>query len=291
MKICQSLAGLCLVALLSACGGGGGDSSSTSTGPSTQIPPPSETPVVLGGTPSAPTSVGLSSDNVVNNNPFNNYFKYAAVAGERLIVRVNLSIPLSDTQFARCASNPGTGATPSSYASQIHVYSQGNARVGGICGEDLRYTFAETGVHIFIFDFPSNDSGFFNAASIKGDTPVRFLEIGNGSPIEPKKLSTITSNLINANVFFNYYWFSAAKGETIVVNSTLAVPLSAQQKTRCAANPDSHNSQIYVYDAKLQQVGLACGESMRFVVPVSGNYVIQPNFGATAGVFHVNVLK
>lgn len=291
MKICQSLAGLCLVALLSACGGGGGDSSSTSTGTSTQIPPPSETPVVLGGTPSAPTSVGLSSDNVVNNNPFNNYFKYAAVAGERLIVRVNLSIPLSDTQFARCASNPGTGATPSSYASQIHVYSQGNARIGGICGEELRYTFAETGVHVFNFDFPSNGSGFFNAASIKGDTPIRFLEIGNGSPIEPKKLSTISPNLINENVFFNYYWFSAAKGETIVVNSTLAVPLSAQEKTRCAANPDSHNSQIYVYDAKLNQVGLACGEGMRFIVSESGNYVIQPSYGAKSGMFNVNIVK
>lgn len=216
-----------------------------------------------------------------------NDFKYAAVAGERLVIRVNLTTPLSDTQFARCNSNPGTGAIPSSYASQIHVYNSSNVRIGGVCGEDLTYTFPETGLYIFNFEFPSNGSGFFNAASLKGDAPVAFLEVGSGFPVGPKKINTTTANPIGSNVFINYYWISAAKGETIVVNTTLNQPLSAQQNTRCAANSGSHNSQIYVYDSKLNQVGIACGESIRFAVPESGNYIFQFNYGSqSSGVFN-----
>ena len=141
------------VLALTACGGGGSD-----TGSSTPIAEVQKT--VLGGTAKAPSIVGFDAQNIVNNNSFNNYFKYAGVTGERLVIHVNLTTPLSDTQTARCASSPGTGATRSGYDSQIHIYDTNNIRVDGVCGEDLTYTFSENGVKVLNFEFPSNGSGF-----------------------------------------------------------------------------------------------------------------------------------
>lgn len=259
--------------VLTACGGGSGgsDSGAVSQAPVTVTPKPPES--ILGGTPSAPVFLGLDSKNIINNNSFNNYFKYAGVAGERLVIRVNLTIPMSDLQRSRCSYSTDANGT------QVYVYNSNNVKVGGVCGEDLTYTFTETGTFIFDFEFPSNDSGFFNAASLKGDAPVKFLEAGVGSPSEPKKLNTASANSIGRNVFLNYYWISATKGETIVVNTVLNQPLSGQQKARCSAAPDSFNTQILVYNSKLNRVGLSCGETMRFEIPENGNYIFQFNYG------------
>ena len=207
-----------------------------------------------------------------------------------MVIRANLTTPLSDIQFARCSSNPGTGTAPSSYASQIHIYDSNNARVGGICGENLTYTFPQTGTYVFNFEFPQNGSGFFEAAALKGDDPVKFLEVSSGAPNEPKKLNTANVNSIGNDVFFNYHWISAMKGETIVINVALNQPLSDVQKTRCTANPGSNNSQIYVFDSKLNQVGIVCGQSIRFTASESGNYIFQFNYGSqSSGI--VNVAK
>ena len=262
------------VLVLTACGGGSGgsDSGAVIQAPVTVAPKPPES--VLGGTPSAPVFLGLDSKNVINNNSFNNYFKYAGLAGERLVIRVNLTIPMSDLQRSRCSASPDTNGT------QVYVYNSNNVKVSGVCGEDLTYTFNETGTFIFNFEFPSNDSGFFNAASLKGDAPVKFLEAGTGSPSEPKKINTASANLIGSNTFLNYYWISAAKGETIVVNTLLNQPLSGQQKARCGASPEGYNTQILVYNAKLNRVGLSCGETIRFQIPENGNYVFQFNYGS-----------
>lgn len=268
---------------LAACGGGGGGNGTSNVVTAGQAPvePPVDTAIVLGGTASAPALLGLNSKNTISNNSFNNYFKYSAVAGERLVVRVNLNQPLSDAESARCASNPDA------YSTQIYVYNSKNVKVGGVCGEDLTYTFSETGVYVLSFDFPSNGSGFFNAASLKGDTPVKFLATGSGTPGEPKLVNTGSANSIGSNVFTNYYWIAASKGETIVINATLNQPLSAQQKTRCAANSAQLNSRIFVYDDKLNYVGVVCGEGIRFQVPQSGNYIFHFSYGSqNSGVFN-----
>lgn len=263
---------LAAVLVLTACGGGSGgsDSGAVSQAAATVAPRPPES--IVGGTPSAPVFLGLDSKNVINNNSFNNYFKYAGVAGERLVIRVNLTIPMSDLQRTRCSYSADTNGT------QVSVYNSNNVKVGGVCGEDLTYTFTETGTYILNFDFPSNDSGFFNAASLKGDAPVKFLEVGTGSPSEPKKLNTASVNSIGSNVFLNYYWISAIKGETIVVNTVLNQPLSEKQKSLCSYSAES-KTQILVYDAKLNRVGLSCGETIRFQIPENGNYVFQFNYG------------
>lgn len=274
---------LVIVLALTACGGGGSGSDVTGSKLLAQ-----EDAVVLGGSPSAPAVLSLNSKNIINNNSFNNYFKYVGVAGERLVLRVNLTIPFSVHENFTCLENPGSGATPSRYSSQIHVYNSNNVRVDGVCGEDLTYTFTENGVYIFNFDFSLNDSGFFNAASIKSDTPVKFLEVGSGTPVEPKKMNTNSANSIGNNVFYNYYWISAIKGETIVLSAMLNQPLSSGQNFSCAEQPKTAlNSHIYVYNSSLNQVGLTCGEKLRFIVPESGNYIFQFHYGTqSVGVFN-----
>ena len=266
---------------MTACGGGGSDTGSSA--PITEVQK-----TVLGGTANAPASVGFDAQNIINNNSFNNYFKYAGATGERLVIRVNLTTPLSDAQTSRCASSSGTGAIRSSYDSQIHVYSTSNIRVDGVCGEDLTYTFPENGVKIFNFEFPSNGSGFFNVASLNGNAAVKFSENGTGSPVEPKIINTASANSLGSNVFGNYYWISAGKGQTIVINTTLNQPLSSTQKARCASGP-GYKTQILVYNSQLNQVGLVCGDSLRFDVPENGNYVFQFNYGSqSAGVFNAS---
>lgn len=276
---------LLTVLSLSACGGGGGGSDTPVA--STPAPVAPVTSVNAGGTAIAPAVVALIEKNTLAVVTASNYFKYTAVAGERMVVRVNLTTPLSDTEAARCASSDGTGAIPSGYSTQIHIYNPSNARVGGICGEDLTYSFAESGTYVFNFEFPYNSGGYFNAASLTGIDPVAFVDAGAGTPVAPKKMSLTTTNAIGDNPFVNYFWVAAVKGETIVINATLNQPLTTEQKTRCSASSESHNSQIYVYDAKMNRVGLACSENIRYQVPESGNYIVQFNYGKqSAGIFN-----
>lgn len=275
-----------LFAALTACGGGGGGEQVVNV----SKPPATETQkTVSGGTPSAPASIGLGAINQISVSSFNNYFKYTGVAGERLVLRANLSVPLSDVQNSRCGSSPSTGTTPSAYDTQIHVYSPSGMRVDGICGEDLTYTFSESGERTFNFEFPSNGPGFFNAATLVGNTPVRFQQVGSGSPVEPKAISTTSANSIGTNVFNNYYWIPALKGELIVVSASLNQPLTSVQKSRCSANPGAYRTQIIVYNAQLTKVDLVCGENIRFFAPENGNYVFQFNYGSqSAGVFNAS---
>jgi hypothetical protein len=277
-RIIPAAISFAMTVMLSACGGGG------ATGSANQVPVV-ETPIppaiILGGTPSAPTFLSLDSKNAIDTNTFNNYFKYAGVAGERLVVRASLNSPLSDLQFSRCASNPG------GYATQIHVYGSNNVRLGGACDEELTYQFTDNAVYVLNFEFPSNAPGFFNVASLTGATPVKFLESGSGSPVQPKRVNTASNNPIGANDFFNYFWISAVKDETIVVNTTLNQALSDLQKGRCASSSGAYRTQIRVYNSTLNQVGLACGEGIRFKVPESGNYVLQFHYGSqSAGMFN-----
>lgn len=265
---------------LAACGGGGDGGTAS---------PPSE-PAPSGST-SSPKALSVDGGNTIGTDAFFNNFKHVASANERLVVRVNLAAPLNDTESARCASNPGTGSTPSSYASQIHVYDSRGVRVGGICGEDLTFAFPAAGTYLFNFEFPSNGGGTFHAAALRGASPVQYSDSGDGSPGRPKKLSTTTGNEISSNPFNGYYWVQAAQGETIVLAALLQRPLTQTQKTRCAAGAEStNNAQLRVFDALLTQVAVACGESIRFVAPTAGTFVIQTDYGVNGGTLNASRL-
>ena len=267
---------------LTACGGGGGGEGT--------VTPPTE-PVPSGSTTS-PKALSIEAANTFGTDAFFNNFRYVASADERLVVRVNLATPLSDTQSARCsASGLATGSSPSGYATDVHVYDSRGVRVAGICGEDRTFTFAAAGTYLVNIEFPSNGGGTFNAASLKGASPVQFSETGDGSPTRPKKLSTLTGNAIASNPFNDYYWVQAAQGETFVMAVQLQQPLTQVQRTRCAAGAEStNNAQFRVFDARLTQVAVTCGESTRFVAPAAGTYVIQTDFGANGGTLNASRL-
>lgn len=274
---------LCMLTVLSlaACGGGAEEETAT---PAT--PPPSPVPT---GSASSPKILSVEAANSIGADAFFNNFKYVASADERLVVRVNLAAPLSDTESARCASNPGTGASPSSYASQVHVYDSRGVRISGICGEDLIVAFPVAGTYSLNFEFPSNGGGTFHAASLKGASPIQFSDAGDGSPSRPKRLSELAGNSISNNPFNGYFWVQAAQSETIVLAVQLQVPLTTTQKTRCAAGAEAtNNAQLRVFDAGLTQVAVACGESLRFVAPAAGTYVIQTDYGVNGGVLNAS---
>lgn len=268
---------------LTACGGGGGGGDGRNA-----TPPSNSAPT---GSVSSPKILSVDAGNSIGTDAFFNNFKYEASANERLVVRVNLAAPLSDTESARCASSPGTGASPSSYASQVHVYDSRGVRVSGVCGEDLVVAFSVAGTYSLNFEFPSNRGGTFHAASLKGAAPIQFSEAGDGSPTRPKPLSTLTGNSIASNPFNNYFWVQAAQGATIVLAVQLQIPLTTTQKTRCAAGAEAtNNAQLRVFDASLSQVAVACGESLRFVAPATGTYVIQTDYGANGGILNASRL-
>jgi hypothetical protein len=128
-------------------------------------------------------------------------------------------------------------------------------------------------------------------ASLKGAAPVLFSDTGDGSPIRPKKLSTFTGNAIAGNPFNDYYWVQAAQGDAFVLAVQLQRPLTEVQKTRCAAGAEStNNAQLRVFDAGLTQVTFACGESLRFVAPAAGIYVIRADYGVNGGMLNASRL-
>lgn len=264
---------LCSI-LVGACGGGGDSSAPVGTAP----PPPSApaTPAATGSV-SSPKTLVLDAGNPFGADPFFNNFKYDGSLGERLVIRANLSTPMSDTQSARCASNPG-------YPTRIVVSNSSGAEVSAACSEELTFTFPAAGTYLFNFYFPDNGGGTFYAASLKGASPVQFSDSGDGSPSRPRKLSTVAGNSIASNPFYNYYWVQLAQGETLVLGVQLLVPLTQTQKTRCAANAEgTNNAQLRMFNATLNQVAVVCGEGMQFVAPATGTYVVRTDYGVNGG--------
>lgn len=262
--------------LITACGGGGGSEARSPMGPSPT------------GAASSPKNLSLNSENAISADTLFNYFEYFAETGERLVVRVNLSRPLSDIESTRCAANLGTGINPSSYATQVHVYDSRRMRIDGICGEDLVVAFPESGKYTFSFDFPSNGGGKAYAASIKGSESIHFSDAGDGSPSKPKRLSTAIGNAIPSNPFNNYFWIQAEQGDNLLLSVQLSYPLSQLQKTRCASGVEAaNNAHLRVFDAALIQVAAACGETLTFVAPTAGTYVFKTDYGINGGTLNV----
>lgn len=272
--------------LLSACGGGGGggDTATVPTAPIPTAPTPS-------GSTSSPKALSVQDANTFASDAFFNNFTYVAAADERLVVRVNLVTPLSDTQTSRCSGSGGGNSFPSGYQTDVHIYDSRGVRVGGTCTEDLTFNFASAGPYTLNFEFPSNGGGTVHAVSLKGTAPVQFSETGDGSPARPKKLSTLTGNSIDINPFYDYYWVQAAQGETFVLAVQLRQPLTQVQRTRCSASVEgTNNAQLRVFDSRLTQVAVACGESLRFVAPAGGTYVIRTDYGPNGGTLNASRL-
>lgn len=269
--VCLSLA---LVALAS-CGGGGDSGGATKT----PVSPPSSIAPVSGGTVGVPVALQLDAEHLITGNRANNYFSYSGVADETLVVHAHLTPPLTDAEKSRCASNP------IAYATQIHIYDSGMTRIGGACGEDLAITLPSDGLYIINAEFPSH-IGVLEVATLKNGSAIL---TPTGKPSSPNTISWSSRNRLTANTFYNYYAVSLSQGDRILVDVVLDVPLTAQQKTRCASNPgtgataSSYDTQVHVYSSTLARVGGVCGEQLDFVAPHTANYIIHFAFGQQSG--------
>ncbi len=255
-------------------------------------------PTIAGGSPSSTAKLSLLGRNRIETNSFYNYFSYRAEKSEKLILQSTLAIPLSDTEKARCASNEGTGSSPSSYDTQIHIYDKNLNRIGGRCGEGLIFEFPEAGDYIIQFDYPGNGSGYGYAAPFFKDNFIQSPIGGRGAASNPKSILTHTSNVLESNPFYNFYRYTADAGDRITLSTNLDRPLSTQQKTRCASNPgtgaipSSYDTQIHVYDMSMNRVGGNCGENLTFTFPKSGTYVINFAYAMqSAGFFNAAIIK
>lgn len=248
-------------------------------------------PATLGGSPSSPSELNLNSWNEIQVNSFHNHFKFSAKQNQLLMLRVDLAIPLSVSQKGLCSSNPGTGSRPSSYDTQIHVYSSRLDRVDGICGEELMLRFEEDGELVLNFEYPSHGGGRVYAQELPGEVNFANPQGVAGSPGAPRPLLTGVRNPTSSNPFFNYYRVTASKGDRIIVNAVLDQPLSTRQKTSCSANA-TLDTQIRVYNSKFERIDSVCGERLSFDFSEDGTFIIQIAYGAqSAGYFEAALIR
>ena len=284
-----------LIVLLAACGGGGGDDAGAGAGAGAPI-----SNDVSGGTPSSPIDLSFNFNNLIDINPFNNYFTYTAQAGEKIIIRSTLNVPLTDQQKSRCGSTGGTssdGFGAGRDSTGIIVYDLNLNLVGGICGESMVYTFVMDGTYIFYFDYSSGSNfGHFNASSTLSNESS-----GPGSPGAPSIVNLGSSNEIKTNAFYNYYTYDALAGEKLVFNVTLNTPLSDPENTRCASrggDPQTGSgtsallengvayNEIIVYDQNFSVIGGECGTSHTYTFGLDGTYILHFSFSNNPGVFN-----
>ncbi|MCX2983383.1 hypothetical protein EYC98_21190 [Halieaceae bacterium IMCC14734] len=237
------------------------------------------------GTPSMPFVLSLGTPNPLLREKIYNYYSYGAKENEKLIIHAELDEPMNDTEKARCGASPGSGTTASTYDTQIHVYDDALSRIGGICGENLVFSFSEAGDYIIQFDYPTNAPGNAYVASILGSSAISDPTGEIGTPSVPANLEPGVEHPISANTFYNYFQYQAGTNERIILQAILDTPLSGQQKARCSANP-GYDTQIRVYDANMDLVGLVCGETLDFTFPETGTYIFQFSYAAqSAGYF------
>lgn len=285
MKVKKIALASFLCALMAGCGGGGGSGSSSSNGGSssdTSGGGSSNATVNQGGTPTSPSVLKVGVQNAVSSITNSNYFSLSAAKGDKVLMHAQLNAPLSDQDNARCASNP------SAYSTQFHTYDTSLKKVSGTCGEDYTFQYPSDGVFIHSFDFPYNGPGYVNASILRSGQNIALSANGDGLPVTPKSISISSSNSLVSNSFFNYYGIYLNKGQGLVLTVNLDVPLSAIQKSRCAAN-SSYKTQIIAMDSSLNRVGLVCGDKMEFAAPADGIYIFQFNYGSqSSGSFFAN---
>jgi hypothetical protein len=250
---------------------------------------------ISGRSPSSPATLELGRGHEIQPNSFYNYFKYWAQKGEVLVLRADLTLPLSDTDKARCGSRPGSGPLEGYWKTQIQIYDASLNRIDGACGETLIYKFPRSGKYIIQFDYPENGSGVGYAASIIDDKPKTAPYGPIGSPSNPKSLLSAERNMLQESSFFNFYRYTAYSGDKLIIRTSLDVPLTTKQKTRCAstgAYPSPLSPQIHIYDLGMNWIGGVCGDELTFNFAETGTYLINFAFGArNSGYFDAAVIR
>lgn len=112
--------------------------------------------------------------------------------------------------------------------------------------------------------------------------------VSGGSPSSPTLIQRNQQLRIASNTFNNYFKFTGKKGEKFFINSYLDVALTDTDKQRCRERPDSFQTQIVIYDSKVETVkALTCGEKTIFTVPEDGEYVLFLNYQSREGTGYI----
>jgi len=112
--------------------------------------------------------------------------------------------------------------------------------------------------------------------------------VSGGSPSSPTLIQKNQQLRITSNTFNNYFKFTGKKGEKFFINSYLDVALTDTDKRRCHENPERYQTQIIIYDTKVETVkALTCGEKTIFTVPEDGEYVLFLNYSSREGTGYI----
>lgn len=258
-------ASLLLVAL-SACGGGGGDATSNAT------PPAVETlKFNKGGNPANPAAISFAQPNEINSDSFQNNFKVTVKAGDTLIIKSTIMIPLENNWMRVCSSNQSM--------------NQGIVLVDlqQSCNERIRYTFEKPGEHIVKILYPNNTPGFFDAALTSNATVAEPTQSASGEPNQPRLISLTGENLIVPNDFFNYYAIDLKAGSTIYIQSYVDKAATNIETRVCTGEGGSYD---FGFGIEINRTRFSCGNTLEHLATYDGRYFLNFRYlGITQGYF------
>lgn len=120
-------------------------------------------PNLNSGRPNSPSRLNLNPSNILSDNSFYNYFEYTAVTNEKIIIHTTLNNSIGSKSIRTCLSGGANGGE------FIKIYDQNLVLLKSdtACGNDLTHIFSESGTYILQFNYPNENSGFAEVASIK----------------------------------------------------------------------------------------------------------------------------
>jgi hypothetical protein len=117
---------------------------------------------ISGGSPSLPTELNLAEKHAISTDAFINYFKYTAIANEKLLIQATLNTPLTNQHSMIC--QVGGISYITIYTENFELVKRSGCQPGR---SDLTHTFVASGTYILYFNFPpETGGGYANVASI-----------------------------------------------------------------------------------------------------------------------------
>ena len=257
------LLAMAFVMTLVACGGGGGGG----------VDAPTATPTVTlnkGGNPADPAAISFVQPNEINPDSFQNNFKVTVKAGDTLIIKSTIMIPLEASWKLSCARAQDQGIV------------LGNLQYS--CGEWSRYTFEKPGEHIVKILYPNKTPGFFDAALTSNATVAEPTLSASGTPNQPRLIALTGENLIVPNDFLNHYAIDLKAGNTIFIQSYVDKAATTAETNNCRRF-DNYNSP-YSFGIELNETRFSCGNTLEHLATFDGRYFLNFRYpGMTQGYF------
>jgi hypothetical protein len=241
-----------LLAALSACGGGGGGTTSNTT------PPAIETiKFNKGGNPANPAAISFEQPNEINSDSFQNNFKVNVKAGDTLIIKSTIMIPLENNWMRVCSFNQSM--------------DQGIVLVDlkQSCNERIRYTFEKPGEHIVKILYPNNTPGSFDAALTSNATLAEPTLSASGKPNQPRLISLTGENLIVPNDFLNHYAIDLKVGNIISIQSYVDKAATTDETRVCNFDSGSYD---FGFGIEINKTRFSCGNTLEHLATYDGRY-------------------